>query len=118
MSAPAAGAACRVQTRGLPLRGTQRGGCRRGAWHAAGWASLRASPAAPDARRCRLAPLLFPASPAHAGEWYDALLGANYASFVVGATLPSGEPGSFLLKAHGYEYVKAEYYVQVGSASV
>ncbi|PSC74453.1 MLO 11 [Micractinium conductrix] len=50
-------------------------------------------------------------------EWYDGLLGAKVAqiaNFVVGATAPDGSQVSFLLKAHGYEYVKAEYYVQGG----
>ncbi|KAL4431309.1 hypothetical protein ABPG75_006565 [Micractinium tetrahymenae] len=47
-------------------------------------------------------------------EWYDAFLGANSLNFVVGTQAPDGTAVSFLLKAHAYEYVKAEYYVQGG----
>ncbi|KAI3424473.1 hypothetical protein D9Q98_010023 [Chlorella vulgaris] len=47
-------------------------------------------------------------------EWYDSLLGRNIASFVLGAEGPDGSQLSFLMKAHAYEYVKSEYYVQGG----
>jgi hypothetical protein len=47
-------------------------------------------------------------------EWYDSLLGASHMSFVAGAQAPDGAPVSFLLKAHAYSYVPAEYYIQVG----
>lgn len=47
-------------------------------------------------------------------EWYDGMLGASNLNFVVGAQAPDGSSVSFLCKAHGYEYVKAEYYVQGG----
>ncbi|PRW61154.1 MLO 11 [Chlorella sorokiniana] len=48
-------------------------------------------------------------------EWLDSLLGGFFASFVVGAASPDGgQPVSFLLKCHAYEYVKAEYYLQGG----
>ena len=45
---------------------------------------------------------------------YDSLLGASHMSFVAGAQAPDGTPVSFLLKAHAYSYVPAEYYIQVG----
>ncbi|EFN51017.1 hypothetical protein CHLNCDRAFT_141567 [Chlorella variabilis] len=53
-------------------------------------------------------------SPLQHPLWYDSLLGANHLNFVVGAQAPDGAPVSFLLKAHAYEYVKHEYYLQGG----
>ena len=38
-------------------------------------------------------------------------------SFVAGAQAPDGAPVSFLLKAHAYSYVPAEYYIQVGGVA-